>query len=140
MRRKSERGCQPWGRHPRSIWLTVLTPANHGAEGFTNRPVEKHNTLRTLCRPPAGGFIRPDVVPSNHPTPASRGQGDHSSPASAAHVTAVLAKLSMMNERRQAHIDFYLERLEYWRSYRPHHSTARLLAARDADEAYPLRM
>ena len=46
----------------------------------------------------------------------------------------------MMNERRQAHIDFYLERLEYWRSYRPHHSTARLLAARDADEAYPLRM
>jgi hypothetical protein len=26
------------------MWLTVLTPANHWAEGFTNRPVEKHNT------------------------------------------------------------------------------------------------
>jgi hypothetical protein len=45
----------------------------------------------------------------------------------------------MMNERQQAHIDFYLERLAYWRSRRPHHSTAKLLAARDADEAHPLR-
>jgi hypothetical protein len=26
------------------MWLTVLTPANHWAEGFTNRPVEKDNT------------------------------------------------------------------------------------------------
>ena len=44
-----------------------------------------------------------------------------------------------MNERQQAHIDFYLERLGYWRNHRPHNSTARLLAARDADEAHPLR-
>ena len=44
-----------------------------------------------------------------------------------------------MNERQQAHIDFYLERLDYWRTHRPHQSTARLLAARDADEAHPLR-
>jgi hypothetical protein len=44
-----------------------------------------------------------------------------------------------MNERQQAHIDFYLTRLEHWRSHRPHHSTAGLLAARDADEAHPLR-
>lgn len=44
-----------------------------------------------------------------------------------------------MNERQRAHVDFYLARLEYWRSHRPHNSTARLLAARDADEAHPLR-
>jgi hypothetical protein len=44
-----------------------------------------------------------------------------------------------VNERQQAHIDFYLERLEYWRTHRPNNSTARLLAARDADEAHPLR-
>ncbi len=45
----------------------------------------------------------------------------------------------MMNERQQSHIDFYLERLEYWKERRPACSTARLLAARDADEAHPLR-
>lgn len=44
-----------------------------------------------------------------------------------------------MNERQQSHIDYYLERLEYWRTHRPNQSTARLLAARDADEAHPLR-
>ena len=44
-----------------------------------------------------------------------------------------------MNERQQTHIDFYLERLDYWRTHRPNQSTARLLAARDADEAHPLR-
>ena len=44
-----------------------------------------------------------------------------------------------MNERQRAHVNFYLERLDYWRAHRPHHSTARLLAARDADEAHPLR-
>ncbi len=44
-----------------------------------------------------------------------------------------------MNERQRAHIDFYLRRLKYWRTHRPYHSTARLLAARDADEAHPLR-
>ena len=44
-----------------------------------------------------------------------------------------------MNERQQAHIDFYLQRLEHWRSRKPGTTTARLLAARDADEAHPLR-
>ncbi len=44
-----------------------------------------------------------------------------------------------MNERQQSHIDYYLRRLDYWQTHRPHHSTARLLAGRDADEAHPLR-
>jgi hypothetical protein len=44
-----------------------------------------------------------------------------------------------MNERQQGHIDVYLERLDYWKQHRPACSTARLLAARDADEAHPLR-
>jgi hypothetical protein len=44
-----------------------------------------------------------------------------------------------MNERQQANIAYYLERLEYWKGRRPVQSTARLLAARDADEAHPLR-
>jgi hypothetical protein len=44
-----------------------------------------------------------------------------------------------MNERQQAHINYYLERIEYWHAHRPNQSTARLLAARDADEAHPLR-
>jgi hypothetical protein len=44
-----------------------------------------------------------------------------------------------MNERQQAHIDHYLRRLAYWRERKPAATTARLLAARDADEAHPLR-
>lgn len=44
-----------------------------------------------------------------------------------------------MNERQQSHIGFYLQRLVYWKGRRPAYSTARLLAARDADEAHPLR-
>jgi hypothetical protein len=44
-----------------------------------------------------------------------------------------------MNERQRSHIDFYLQRLEYWRCRKHAYSTARLLAARDADEAHPLR-
>lgn len=48
-------------------------------------------------------------------------------------------KITPMNERQQTHIDFYLQRLDYWRTHRPNQSTARLLAARDADEAHPLR-
>ena len=43
-----------------------------------------------------------------------------------------------MNERQQAHVDYYLERLEHWRTHKPTQSTARLLAARDADLAHPL--
>ncbi len=44
-----------------------------------------------------------------------------------------------MNERQQAHIDHYLRRLAYWRERKPTCTTARLLAARDADDAHPLR-
>ncbi len=44
-----------------------------------------------------------------------------------------------MNERQWAHIDHYLQRLEYWKDRRPAYSTARLLAARDADAAHLLR-
>lgn len=44
-----------------------------------------------------------------------------------------------MNQRQQAHIDCYLERLVYWQGHKPTCSTARLLAARDADDAHPLR-
>ena len=35
---KSEQACQPWWPRACSIWLTVLTPANHGAEGFIDCP------------------------------------------------------------------------------------------------------
>jgi hypothetical protein len=44
-----------------------------------------------------------------------------------------------MNERQQAHIDYFLERIEYWRHLKPDEATARMLAARDADHAHPLR-
>jgi hypothetical protein len=44
-----------------------------------------------------------------------------------------------MNERQLAHIDHYIERLDYWKQRKPVNSTPRLLAARDADEAHPLR-
>jgi hypothetical protein len=42
-----------------------------------------------------------------------------------------------MNERQQAHIDVYLERLDYWRMLKDP-ATARMLAARDAYEVHPL--
>jgi hypothetical protein len=44
-----------------------------------------------------------------------------------------------MNERQKAHVDHYLQRLAYWRDRKPSQSTPRMLAARDADEAHPLR-
>jgi hypothetical protein len=44
-----------------------------------------------------------------------------------------------MNERRQAHITFFLERVEYWRDLQREYWAARMLAARDADYAHPLR-
>ena len=49
------------------------------------------------------------------------------------------ARIITVNERQQLHINFYLQRLEYWKGRKPAYSTARLLAARDADEAHPLR-
>lgn len=51
----------------------------------------------------------------------------------------MVLEFPVMNERQQGHIQFYLQRLEYWKGRKPASSTARLLAARDADEAHPLR-
>jgi hypothetical protein len=44
-----------------------------------------------------------------------------------------------MNERQLAHIAHYLQRLAFWQARKPSQSTPRMLAARDADEAHPLR-
>lgn len=44
-----------------------------------------------------------------------------------------------MNERQQAHIDYFLERIEYWKGRNRDETTARMLAARDADNVYPMR-
>ena len=43
-----------------------------------------------------------------------------------------------MNERQQAHIDYFLERIRYWEGLKRDKWTARVLAARDADQAHPL--
>ena len=32
-----------------------------------------------------------------------------------------------MNDHQQAHIDYYLRRLEYWQEHKPAYSTARML-------------
>ncbi|HJQ31061.1 MAG TPA: hypothetical protein VJ866_02720 [Pyrinomonadaceae bacterium] len=50
-----------------------------------------------------------------------------------------MLKSLTINERQQAHIGYYLRRLEHWKGHKPAYSTARLLAARDANEAHPLR-
>jgi hypothetical protein len=52
--------------------------------------------------------------------------------------TAVIKSVPM-NDRQQAHIDYFLERIEYWRGAERDETTARMLAARDADHAHPLR-
>lgn len=44
-----------------------------------------------------------------------------------------------MNERQQAHIDYFFERIEYWRTLKRDKTVARMLAARDADHTYPLQ-
>ena len=44
-----------------------------------------------------------------------------------------------MNERQRAHIDYFLERIEHWKGLGRDFWTARMLAARDADHAHPLR-
>ncbi len=48
-------------------------------------------------------------------------------------------KSRLMNERQQAHIDYFLERFGYWATKKDDPWHARLLAARDADNTYPLR-
>jgi hypothetical protein len=44
-----------------------------------------------------------------------------------------------MNERQLAHINCFRERVLYWRDLKRDETTARMLAARDAHYAYPLR-
>jgi hypothetical protein len=44
-----------------------------------------------------------------------------------------------MNERQQAHVDYFLGRFDYWSGLRRDYWSARMLAARDADHAHPLR-
>jgi hypothetical protein len=44
-----------------------------------------------------------------------------------------------MNERQQAHITYFLERVEYWLALKREYWAAGMLAARDADHAHPLR-
>jgi hypothetical protein len=47
--------------------------------------------------------------------------------------------LSPVNERQQAHITYFLERVECRRSLKREYWAARMLSARDADHAHPLR-
>jgi hypothetical protein len=44
-----------------------------------------------------------------------------------------------MNERQQAHVTYFLGRVEYWLSLKREYWAARMLAAGDADHAHPLR-
>lgn len=50
-----------------------------------------------------------------------------------------MIKFPAMNERQQAHIDYFFERIEYWRGLKRDETTSRMLAARGADHAHPLR-
>jgi hypothetical protein len=50
-----------------------------------------------------------------------------------------MIELFRMNERQQSHIDYFLERVEYWKERKRDKTTARMLAARDADHVHPLR-
>jgi hypothetical protein len=50
-----------------------------------------------------------------------------------------MIKSRPMNERQQAHINYFLERVVYWRDLKRDETTARMLAAGDADDAYSLR-
>lgn len=43
-----------------------------------------------------------------------------------------------MNKRQRAHVDYFLERIEYWKGLERDYWVARMLAARDADHAHPL--
>ena len=44
-----------------------------------------------------------------------------------------------MNDSQQAHIDYFLGRVEYWKGLGRDYWAARMLAARDADHTHPLR-
>lgn len=44
-----------------------------------------------------------------------------------------------MNERQQAHVTYFLERVEHWKGLGRDYWAARMLAARDADHTHPLQ-
>ncbi|MET0623601.1 MAG: hypothetical protein ABW250_11525 [Pyrinomonadaceae bacterium] len=44
-----------------------------------------------------------------------------------------------MNERQRAHVDYFFERIGYWRRLDREEAMARMLAVRDADHVHPLR-
>ena len=70
--------------------------------------------------PSTGGWRYPtgrSTLFASHPS--ERGPGDHSSPASAGRATPSRLNFPAMNERQQAHIDFYLERLGSWQEHKP---------------------
>lgn len=50
-----------------------------------------------------------------------------------------MIKSPTMNERQQAHVTYFLGRVEYWKGLKREYWSARMLAARDADQAHPLR-
>lgn len=50
-----------------------------------------------------------------------------------------MIKCPTMNERQQAHVNYFLGRVEYWKGLKRDYWSARMLAARDADHAHPLR-
>lgn len=51
----------------------------------------------------------------------------------------VMIESSTMNERQQSHIDYLIERSEYWHGLNRQEATSRMLAARDAVHVLPLR-
>lgn len=50
-----------------------------------------------------------------------------------------MIELLWMTERQQSHIYYFLERVKYWKERKRDTTTARMLAARDADHVHPLR-
>jgi hypothetical protein len=44
-----------------------------------------------------------------------------------------------MDERQRAHVNYFFERGDYWRRLVRDETTAKMLAARDADHAHPRR-
>lgn len=55
------------------------------------------------------------------------------------HEDTAVIRSQRMNERQQAHIDYFLERIAHWKAKNRDETTARMLAARDADHAHPMR-
>lgn len=94
--------------------------------------------FHTHLSPLVTAISKSRATASDHNQLCSRRRDVIPSPAALAISPPVIECLAM-NERQRAHIDYYLQRLAYWKSRKPASSTARLLAARDADETHPLR-